>query len=208
MAELRTKIKQIIFTITLAIIAILILRLLLDLLGLTNKNAFFLFLKSLSDIFIGPFQGIIAQDINRDLVFFNFDVFISIGFYILLGVMLAELCTFFLYDNFKLVLIHFFDIVFKLIESLFILRIILDVFLVKTGTSIVKIILDLTNWTHGVTNINFFDGRIYLGTFLVLVVVVVFDYLVDAVLRALPGSNEEQVAVKTVTTQYRPQNRL
>lgn len=201
MVHLRVKVKQIIFTITLIIIALLILRILLDLVGLSNSNAFFQLIKSISDIFITPFQ-IIDPSIQRELSFFNFDVFISIGFYILLGILLAEICTFFLYENFKLVIINFFDILFKLFESIFILRILLDIFYIRTGGGITRIVLDFTEWSHSVTNIILLDGRIYIGTVIVLGIIIVFDYLTDAVLRALPGSNEEVVVTKTVVTQY------
>lgn len=201
MSELRTKIKQVIFFIALSIIALLLLRLIIDLFGLTNKNEFFKFIAAITDIFIVPFEGIVAQNISRELVFIHFDIFIAIGFYIILAIILAELLSLFLQDSSRAFILYLVDFLFKLVESIIILRIILDFFLIKSSSGIISFILIITEWTHSISATTFFDNRIFIGTIGVLLLVGFLDYLSDLLIK------KQEVHIqpsKREVTEYKP----
>ncbi len=201
-ADLRVKVRGFILAIAGAIIALIAIRIGLDLLGASKENVIVNFIISLSDIFIKPFNGLVELPDTIGLKFINTDAIIAAIVYGLAAIAISEIITGFLYENLEDIIQNIVDGLFKVIEFLLLIRIVFQlfgIFNVPAAPTFVHSIYGLTEWSQGIVlKVNFLTGYIDLSAIIALVIVVVVDLLAERFLNSI--FKQVRGAYKSVTT--------
>ncbi|MEO6729002.1 MAG: hypothetical protein ABIM99_03705 [Candidatus Dojkabacteria bacterium] len=201
MADLRYRLRAIILGIAGAISAILVLRILVQMLGGNTSNILISALYSVSNFFISPFANAVAVPAGT-LPGINIDALVAIGIYIFIAIAVSEILTAFLYDNATDIIQNFVDGIFKVIEILLFIRIILDLFNLYdriNAPTFIKTIFSLTDWTQGIIQgIPVLNGSLNLSAIIALIIIVVIDIFTERFLASiLAGAGR---VTRTVTT--------
>lgn len=202
-ADIRSKVRSIILSVTAVIAVFMVFRIVIDFLELRNNNVFINFIKDISDIFISPFEGFVIISDTSDLSIINFDAIVGLVVYVFIGVLISELITSFLHDTVEDIIQNFIDAIFKVIESLLFIRIVFDFFYVETKSGFSNFIYSSTDWASGlIGNTELLDGRLNLSVILVLIIVVILDMVSEGFLNSLFGSVDKHDAPVKVTEKY------
>src|SRR5688572_2471833 len=118
MADLRYRIRALILGIAGIIVAILFIRIILQLIAVPTSSVFVQFFYAISDFFIYPFQNAIEIPAGNPIQAVNVDALVAIAIYVLGAIALSEILTAFLYDSAEGVIQNLVDAVFKVIEFL------------------------------------------------------------------------------------------
>lgn len=179
MKQTRDTVRNIILAMTGGIMLIIGLRFLLDLFS-SSTNSFISAVRSISDIFITPFSGIVNNSFNNN---FNVDAIVAFIIWLVIGFIITGLVTAVLYERIEDIVFNFVDAAFKLLELVIFLRIVFDFFLISASQGFVRVILDLTQWVNiGLIRTDILDNRINFDAIIVLVIVVIIDLLVESIL--------------------------
>ena len=204
MAELRYRLRAIILGVAGFISAILVIRILVQMLGGNTSNILISALYSVSNFFISPFAGAVSVPPGT-LPGINVDALVAIGIYIFIAIALSEILTAFLYDNVTDIIQNFVDGIFKVIEILLFIRIILDLFNLYdriNAPAFIQSIFSLTDWTQGIIQgIPVLNGVLNISAIIALIIVVVIDIFTERFLASiLDGAGRVGSTVtKTVT---------
>jgi hypothetical protein len=189
LADHRTRIRAIIFSITGFILALLFFRIILDILEVPSSNIIVNVLNVITDAFIDPFADTVQIPVGSVLNQINIDAIIAIGIYLLIGIALSEIITAFIYDNLEEIVQNFVDALFKIIEFLLLVRIIFDLFGVVNRVGLppfIRSIYSLTEWAQGiVVPIDLGLMRINVSTIVILIFIVVLDVLAERFLASI-----------------------
>lgn len=204
MADVRYRLRAIILGIAGIISAVLVLRILVQMLGGSTGNILISALYSVSNFFISPFANSVAIPAGT-LPGINIDALVAIGIYIFIGIALSEILTAFLYDNATDIIQNFVDGIFKVIEILLFIRIILDLFSLYdrvNAPAFIQSILSLTDWTQGIIQgIPVLNGVLNLSAIIALIIVVVIDIFTERFLASiLDGAGRVTKTVTRTTT--------
>lgn len=197
LADIRGRIRAIIFLIVSIIVLFFVLRILVQYFDLEN-NGIFTFIYSISDIFLSPFKGLVNIPVEGILQKINFDCIVGLTIYSLFSIALSELITSFFFDNVKDIFQNFLDALYKFVEAFLFLRIVLELFgigLTNNTPAIISLIYTTTEWSQGnLFEINFLNGRIDLSAILVLAIIILMDIyterVVDRLILIFGGSNK------------------
>ncbi len=188
MKELRTQFRAIVFGITGIIVAFLLFRVGVDLIGASTSNPLVGFIHTVSNFFISPFAGIIVLPIGT-FSNLNVDALLSAGIYILAAIAFTEIVTAFMQDTLEEIIQNVVDAIFKFVEFLLILRIVFELFGVLDNASspaFVRAVYGLTGWSQGVLfRIGFGNGFVDFSAIICLVIVAVLDLLCERFLASL-----------------------
>jgi len=203
LANARTQIRAVIFSIAGIIIAIIFFRISFEILGASRSGIVAELVYGLSDWFINPFVGTVQLPETSSFRILNIDAIVAMGVYMLGAIALSEILTAFLYDKFEEIIQNFVDGIFKVIEFLLFLRIVFDLFGVVIRESIpdfVRSIYSLTEWAQGILfPIQIGAMKINVSTIIVLVIVVVFDLLCERFIASIFKNFNQGVSVVTTT---------
>lgn len=187
MNEIRSRVRAIIFGITGIIVAFLIFRIGLDLIGASTTNAFVKIIFDISNYFITPFIGLIEVQVSGIPSRLNFDAILALGVYVTFAIIFAEIVTAFLYDNVEDILQNIVDGIFKFLEFILFLRIIFELFALTSRAVLpqfVNTIYSLTNWTRGILfDIKIGEGFLDLSAVIVLIIIVTLDITTENLIR-------------------------
>lgn len=189
MDEIRSRVRAFIFGVTAVIVAILVFRIGLDLMGGDASVPFLKVLFDVSDFFINPFYGLIDLNVGGVTSSLNFNAMLALGIYIISAVILVEIITGFLYDNLEDIIQNIVDGLFKLVEFVLFLRIVFELFALTSREVLpgfVNFVFGLTNWTQGfLFDIRVGDGSIDLGAIVILVLVILLDIASGRMVRSI-----------------------
>lgn len=174
--ELRTRVRGIILIIAGLVSFFIIFEIFFDLFKVSKTHFVINILSSIAAIFIGPFRGIAVT--NAD-AFVNVDAVIALTSYVLGAIVLSEIITAFLRESTYEIFQNFVDAIFKVVEFLIFIRIIVVAFSAAAlNIPLATTIVNLTNWTQGVvTNFPLGSGFLDLSAIVVLGVVIFLDLL-------------------------------
>lgn len=189
MAELRYRIRAIILGIAGLIVALLFIRILLQLLGASTANTIVNFFFGLSEIFIQPFRNAVTLPPGTPLQILNIDALVAIGIYVLGAIALSEIITAFLYDTAEDIIQNLVDAVFKVIEFLIFIRIVLDLFAIfdrRVAAAFIQNIYNLTDWASNLINpMPIGSGSLNVSAIIVLSIVVILDIFTERFLASI-----------------------
>lgn len=194
-SEIRSKVRAVILGITGLLIAFLFARVVLDLIQADKQNPFVEFIKQISDFLAEPFESLAVNDTGVATI--NVDALISIFMYFIIGLILSEIITAFIYDNLEDIIQNFIDAIFKIFEFIFFLRIVFDFFEVNERAKFISGIYDLTNWSNNLIQIDPLDGRINFSAIIMLIIIIIFDILTESLLRGVLKPYSKRVTVNT-----------
>lgn len=188
MEELRYRVRAFILGIAGVISAVLVLRILVQMLGGNPTNVIVSALYGISNIFITPFAGAVQVPAGT-LPGINIDALVAIGIYIFIAIALSEVITAFFYDNATDIIQNFVDGIFKVLEILLFVRIILDLFSLYDRINspvFIKSIFSLTDWTQGIIQgIPVFNGVLNISAIIALIILVVIDIFTERFLASI-----------------------
>lgn len=197
MTQIRTKVRAIILAITGLIVAILIVRIGLDLFSASTSNSFIKFFFDISNPLIDQFDGVIEQSRNSSFRNVNVSAIVAIVIYAILGILISEIVTSFLYESYENIVQNLVDIFFKVLEFLVFSRIVIDFFLIQDRATFIQRINDLTNWTQDAfIAVKFLEGRVNLSAIIILIIIVVFDIVTESLIKSIfstVGPEEHQL---------------
>lgn len=198
MKETRRKTKGFIYSIGAAIIALILIRFVLKILGASPSNTFIDIFYQISFIFVSPFQGI-ANDIQNGIVIVEFTSIISIVLWLAIILIIAEFITSFMYDEARDIILNLVDAFFKFLEFFLIARLFMRAFGVNLGVNgFVDVIYSIAGIVYtpfqGIApGITVPTGVIEISTLIALIIVIVFDIVTDGLLKSvLPDPKEDQ----------------
>ncbi|MEP7103417.1 MAG: hypothetical protein ABI721_01760 [Candidatus Dojkabacteria bacterium] len=205
MADLRYRVRALILGVAGLIAAILVIRILVQMVGASTGNILIDAIYSVSNFFIYPFANAVSVPSGVALPNINVDALIAIAIYVLLAIAISEIITAFLYDNITDIIQNFVDGIFKVIELLLFIRIILDLFNLYNrinAPSFILSIFALTDWTQGIIQgIPVLNGMLNISAIIALIIVVLLDIFSERFLASiLDGAGK---VTKTVTTTRR-----
>src|SRR5260221_6010265 len=199
MAQIRSIIRAVIFSITGIIVAFLIIRIGLDLVNADRTNTILSLLYGLTDFLISPFDNIIVIN-NQQLLFLNVNAILAVGIYVFSAVIVSEIITGFTHDNVEDIVQNVVDGMFKFLELTLGLRIVFELFGVLekfNGPVFVRSIYALTKWSQLFPlSFPFGSGYIDLAAIIVLIFVVAIDIISEKFISALFARAR---TIKTVT---------
>lgn len=188
-AEVRARIRAVIFAITGFISAFLFLRIILDLISADSTNVLVSLINQITTPLISLFSNLVVLPQTGILALINTEAIIAFIVYILAAIAISEIITAFIYENFKDILQNIVDALFKVIEALLILRIVFDLFgigLALTSPAFVKFIYTSTAWSQGILfDQTFLSGKINLSAIISLIIIVVIDLATERFLDSL-----------------------
>jgi hypothetical protein len=212
MSELRVRVRAIILGFTGVLVALVVVRFFLVLLGANAGQPIVGLFLSLTSPLVMPFVEfnslIIAPAIEVASI-------VALMVMIVLGLLVSEIATAFMYDDVTDILLNITDAIFKILESLLILRLVLRLLGVAASTGwFVSNIYSATNWASGVfPAIPVFTGALELSTLAVLIIVAVVDFATEGMISSLrdksvaKSASPKPVAAPSTTTtvtQVRP----
>ncbi|MFS8130510.1 MAG: hypothetical protein ACMG57_00880 [Candidatus Dojkabacteria bacterium] len=188
MEDLRYRVRAIILGIAGFISAILVIRILVQMLGGNGSNILIGALYAVSNLFIAPFVGAVNVPAGT-LPGINIDALVAIGIYIFVAIALSEIITSFLYDNTTDIIQNFVDGIFKVVEILLFIRIFLDLFNFYdrvNAPGFIKAILALTDWTQGIIQgVPILNGVLNISAIIALIIIVVIDIFTERFLAGI-----------------------
>ena len=200
-AELRSRFRVIVFAVVGVIIALLVFRIIFDIAGAYQTNVIVQFIYTLTTPLISPFYGFVRSPITP-VIGLNIDAIIAIIGYLVGAIIFAEIVTSFMEESSEQVVENLIDGLFKLVEFLLLIRIILEVFgiyetFISPGS--VRAIYELTNWSQGILpRFQYGTGFLDASAILCLIIVAILDAVIDSVLNSLFNRIKRS---KKVTTQ-------
>lgn len=204
MNEIRSRVRAIIFGITGIIVAFLIFRIGLDLIGASTTNAFVKIIFDISNYFITPFIGLIEVQVSGIPSRLNFDAILALGVYVTFAIIFAEIVTAFLYDNAEDILQNIVDGIFKFLEFILFLRIIFELFALTSRAVLpqfVNTIYSLTNWTKGILfDIKIGEGFLDLSAVIVLIIIVTLDITTENLIRNFFEQRRKRIKIRETRT--------
>lgn len=84
-------ILRIIYIAIMAVEAIVLARIILNIFGSTSTNVYAEWIRGISDIFINPFSGITAESVSLNSLTISLTPFVALLFYIIAAFILSEL---------------------------------------------------------------------------------------------------------------------
>lgn len=202
-ADLRVRVRGLILAIAGAIIAVIAIRVGLDLLGASKDNVVVNFIVNLSNFFITPFNGLVELPDTVGLKFINTDAIIAAIVYGLGAIAISEIITGFMYENVEDIIQNIVDGLFKVVEFLLLIRIVFQlfgIFNIPTAPQFVHSIYGLTDWSQGIISATppFLSGKIDISAMIALAIIVILDLLAERFLNSL--FKQVRSAYKSVTT--------
>lgn len=182
MRDLRIKVRAIILSITGFIAALLVIRIFLDIIDASSANSLVELIRDITDFFIEPFKGIVTTNIESNM---NWDAFVALLMIVLIGILISEIVTAFLYERVSDIIQNVVDTIFKVIEFFIFLRLIFDFFRIENTNGFINTVYSLTDWTRGITDATFLNGRLYWSTLIVLIIVAFLDVVTESLLNSL-----------------------
>lgn len=184
MDQVRTKVRAIILAITGFILALLVIRFILIFVGADRSNFLVSLLLSVSGFFVNPVTTFAEVTAPSGV---DGNAIMAMVIYTVLGILISEIVTSFLYDHAWDVLVQIIDAIFKVLEFLLVTRIALKLFGIKIGTSVfVGQIYGLTDWSQGlIPSRPFLNGQVEISSLLVLIILVIIDFATESVMAAL-----------------------
>jgi uncharacterized protein YggT (Ycf19 family) len=183
MKQTRQQVRAILLGMIGFIIALLFVRIIIDLAANGEKNAFFSFINTLTNPFIDPFVGFINVSSDSNI---NFDAIGALIIIVILGLIITEIITSFLYEDVGDIIMNLVDIFFKILEFLIFTRIIIDFFALGDSAPFVKTIKSLTNWTQDlVINQSLFDEKLNISAVIILILIIILDIATESLLESI-----------------------
>ena len=218
MAETRSRVRKVIYAFGAVLVAVMLLRFFLRLVGAPGSNVIINFIYQVSFPLVQPFEGIV-DNISNSGSSFEGTTLVAMMIWIALLLIFAEVVTAFLYDTFAEIFLNFIDAVFKFIEFFLVARLAMRMFGVRLGVnSFVDIIYSLAGVVYepfaGIApEIELNTGVIELSTLIALIIVIVADIVSEGFLRSLldlPEADQQQKSDTVVinnpgTTSLQPQ---
>lgn len=203
-ADIRTKIRAVILTSVGVIVALLFLRVALDLISASENNILVGLINSITDFFSSPFKNVIEIPEDTGIDNLNVDALVAALVYVLGGIALSEIVTAFVYEKFEDIFQNFVDGLFKILEFLILLRIVFYFFDIGLNRSIapsfIKLVYDLTEWTQSTgLGITFLDEYLDWNAIIILIIIVVLDLLAERFLDSIFKR------IETTYTKIKPQ---
>lgn len=203
-ADIRTKIRAVILTSVGVIVALLFLRVALDLISASENNILVGLINSITDFFSSPFKNVIEIPEDTGIDNLNVDALVAALVYVLGGIALSEIVTAFVYEKFEDIFQNFVDGLFKILEFLILLRIVFYFFDIGLNRSIapsfIKLVYDLTEWTQSTgLGITFLDEYLDWNAIVILIIIVVLDLLAERFLDSIFKR------IETTYTKIKPQ---
>lgn len=182
-SDLRVRVRGVILLITGIIVTFIVLSIILDILNVSDSNIITGFIYSVAGFFIYPFVGLISFGSSSII---NADAVLALIIYILGGIVIAEIITAFLYEKFYEIFQNVVDAVFKIVELLIFLRIILGVFNAQNVfLPLTKTVLSLTNWTQGIAPaFPVGTAKLDLSALIVLGIIIVLDVISERIIES------------------------
>lgn len=182
--ELRTRVRGMILITAGLISFFIILEIFFDLFKVSKTHFLINILSSISAIFVGPFRGIAATNANT---FVNVDAAIALTSYVLGAIVLSEIITAFLRESAYEIFQNFIDAIFKIVEFLIFIRIIVVAFSTAAlNIPLAATIVNLTNWTQGVvTSFPLGGGFLDLSAIVVLGAIIFLDLLSERIIETM-----------------------
>ena len=203
MTDLRRRFRIIIFAVLGVVIAILVFRILFDISGASPSNVLVQFVDSISNPLISPFYGIVRTPITI-IAGLNVDAIIAIVGYLVCSIIFTEIVTSFMEENPELIVENLIDGIFKLIEFLLLIRIVLEIFGIYATVNspgFVNAVYGTTNWSQGILpNFQFGSGFMDLSAVLCLIVVAILDAITDSILSAIFLRLEQKPVINKTQT--------
>ncbi len=189
-ADIRTKIRAVILTSVGVIVALLFLRVALDLISASDNNILVGLINSITDFFASPFKNVIEIPEDTGIDNLNVDALVAALVYVLCGIALSEIVTAFVYEKVEDIFQNFVDGLFKILEFLILLRIVFYFFDIGLNRSIapsfIKIVYDLTDWTQSTgLGITFLKDYLDWNAIVILTIIVVLDLLAERFLDSI-----------------------
>jgi len=210
MSELRVRVRAIILGLAGVLVALVVVRFFLILLGANASQPIVGLFLSLTSPLVMPFAEFNSLIVAPAIELASIVALMAI---IVLGILVSEIVTAFMYEDVADIFLNIIDAVFKVLESLLILRLVLRLLGVAAGTGwFVANIYGATNWASGIfPAIPVFSGALELSTLAVLIIVAVVDFTTEGVISSLrekksdkPAASKLSSSTTTTVTQVRP----
>ncbi len=202
MSDYRTQARAIILGITGFILALLFIRLAIDIFEASNANSLISLIRSITDFFVEPFKNSYIFGNDSTFKSLNVDVLTALLAYGLLGIAISEIVTGFMYNDPIDIIVNVIDAIFKFFEFAIFLRIIFYFFGLSRSAKFVDWIFDITSFTQfpGL-NISFLNDYLDWQAIFFLVIIAILDILAEGFLNSLLIKiPKKQVTTNTVTT--------
>lgn len=189
MQLIRQNVRRVIYAFGALIIALLLFRFVFKLLGLADVGLI-AFLYDATDVLVNPFSGL-GIDYSNYGSTVEWTAFIALLLWLAIILLVTELITAFLYDNFGDIVINLVDIFFKTIEFFLLFRLVTRVLGISSSSSnsLFNSISNMAGVFHEVLagsggEIELGAGGIELSTLVVLIIVIVMDAVIGGILKA------------------------
>lgn len=184
MEALRKRFRQVVLAITALLITLLLIRITLLLVGTAQSHPLVQGILSLTGPLVAPFSGF---DLLFEITGFDLSALVAIVVYAIMGILIVEVFTAFMYDKVEDIVINVVDGIFKWIEFLLVCRIVFALAAINPQINwFVQLIYNATNWSTGLVNsVRFVGGFLEISTMIVLVIVVAIDLATEGILKSL-----------------------
>lgn len=182
-ADFRSKTRLILFAITGIVITIFIFGIIVELIGVTGSDFFLVgWIRDAASFFSTPFKGIVTVPANFTASL-NIDLIVAICGYLLCSVLITNIITSFIHNNFKDIFQHVVDGLFKILEVLMVLKILFELFAILNlpqSPTFVQLVYGLTQWSNiADLKIPFSNGFIDIFAMILLAVIVILDIVTE-----------------------------
>lgn len=189
-----TRLRTIVYSITGGLITIILIRLLLKFIGANPSTIFVSFWYGLSDLLVGPWEGIYPNLVLSPMTIETYSV-IAIIFFVLFGVIIDKALSIFRYDASREIIIAIVDLSFKLMELVIASRFAFKLFGASTSSVFVRFIYAASSIIYepfaGIIKDLVIEGVLFeISTLLVLIIIIIFDVISENILESILGRPE------------------
>lgn len=189
MDRVKELITKIIFSVIAVISVILVVRFLIDQIQISGDNGLINVLVSITNPFVAPFIDILPSSYNFPI---RMDAAMAALVYIIWGILLAIFLTAFFQESKKEIFKDSTDPIFKFFESVLLFRILSDFVGMNELNPFIQAINSLSSFSDGVIRREMFDGRFNVSAIVVLIIILIFDLLMERVIDYLFTEKKEE----------------
>ena len=197
MTEIRTCVRAIILAVTGILVVLVLVRLVLQLIGANASQPIVSLILNLSEFLVAPFR-----EFNSFLNSASTDIGANITALMVVvvgGLLVSDVVTAFLHDNVTDIVMHFVDAIFKTLEAILMVRLVLKLFGIPAVAGLfVSNIYDTTSWANGVfPAIKVFNsGVLELSTLAIIIIIAVVDFSTESLVASMRKQRKAETAAE------------